>query len=160
MKLFPVSRETLILPYSADEVELMLWPVIDPVIESDEVPDREEDEFLFTGWIKDRKFKISRKIRQAEFALPIISGLIEGTSKGSIVFTVYKLFPATILLLTFWSILTLLLFLYFLIVEQAYYPAIIAIGLCIANYFIVITNFNIQASRSRSLLKKVLGVAS
>jgi hypothetical protein len=137
----------------------MLWQYINPVREGDEMPDKDDEEFLFNGWIKKDVFRISRKVKQAEFFLPIISGEIEKTSLGSIVFTVYKLFPATIMLASFWSLMTLLLFLYFLIVEEALTHAAVALFFCIANYLILIFNFNIQVRKSREILRKVFEVS-
>lgn len=160
MKIFPIVRETLVLPYSANEVELTLWQNVYPVFNEDEMPDRPESEFLFNGWLKNKEFQISRRERQAEYFSPIMTGFIESTSIGSIVFIKYNLFRATNTLLILWSALTLFLFFYFLIVEEAYINATIALGLCIVNYIVVVTNFNIQVKKSRQKLKSMFNKGS
>lgn len=156
MKIFPVVRETVVLPYSADEVELMLWQYIYPVFQTDEMPDRPENEFLFNGWIKDKEFQISRREKQAEYFAPIMTGFIESTTLGSIVFVKYNLFRATNILLILFSSLIMFLFLYFLILEEAYLNAFITLAIGFLNYLVVIINFNQQVKKSRKKLKSIL----
>lgn len=130
-----------------------------PLEKGVEYPETVEENFLFNGWVKETRFRISRKVRHPENFLPIIIGDIEGTSTGSILFIRYRLFFSSALFLIFWSAISLLLCLFFLLVHKQYIYAFIALSLGILNYVIATKNFHLQIRSSRRTLDKALSKA-
>lgn len=156
MYLLPIARETWVLPYDEEETFKKLWKVSKPVKAEDSIPDVPEHHFLFNGWVRKNRFKLSRRNIRPDNFLPIIDGIIEGTSKGSIVFLRYRMFFATIAFLVFWSIVTMLIALYFYIYEKIYLYAAISFLLGIANYVIAVLNFKKQVKISSRALKEAI----
>ena len=62
----------------------------------------------FTGWVKENRFRVSLKISKPNNYIPLVTGRIEPTSTGCLVFVTYKLFPVTKMFLVFWSAFILL----------------------------------------------------
>lgn len=85
-----------------------------------------------------------------------MSGRIESSSMGSIVFIKYRLFLWTLSFLIFWSILTSLFALYFFLYERIYINAAFSLLLGIANYVIAVLNFHKQVKLSSHTLHQVL----
>ena len=156
MTLLPLKRETLVLPYSAEEVEKKLWLAVFPVKEDEPMPDKIDQLFLFNGWVKNRKFKISRRINSPENFLPLMKGTIEQTSLGSLLFVQFSLFFSSIFFLVFWSVVTLFLTFFFIYFYDIALYGAIAFLLGVGNYVVTMANFNIQVKKSRELLNKVL----
>lgn len=156
MILLPVKRETIVLPFPADEVEKKLWLSIFPVKAGESMPDKRDELFLFNGWIKNRKFKISRRLRSPENFLPLMKGNIEETSLGSLLFIRYSLFFSSIFFLIFWSIVTLFLTFFFVYFYGIILYAAISFSLGIGNYVVAVANFNMQVKKSKILLEEIL----
>lgn len=154
--LFPFSQETVVTSYDAEEVYRRLWSVTEPTGDEEWEPDVDEDELLFNGGVEKDTFRLSRKVKRANNFLPLMRGRVESTSLGSIVFIRYRLFLWTLSFLIFWSILTTLFALYFLIYEKIYINAAFSILLGLANYVIAVLNFRKQVRISSSALREVL----
>lgn len=152
----PLKDETIVLTLTAEEVEEVLWFHTYPVKEGALMPEKPEIEFLFNGWVRNNKFKLSRKVRSPENFLPIIHGRIEETSLGSLVFVQYSLFFSSNFFLVFWSVVTLLLTIFFIVFHDMVLYGAIAFGVGVSNYIIALANFNIQVKKSSQLLLKVL----
>lgn len=152
----PLKKEILVLSLSAEDVEQLLWFNTLPITEGMLMPAREEEDFLFNGWVKDRKFKLSRKVKSPENFLPIIKGNIEETSLGSLVFVQYSLFFGSNFFLIFWSVVTLFLTVFFIAFYNMMLYGLIAFGVGVSNYAIAVANFNIQVRKSSKLLHNVL----
>lgn len=159
MIVLPFKRETIVLPFSAEEVEQKLWLHIFPIRSEAIMPMKEDSDFLFNGWIEKRKFSISRKIKNPENFLTLIKGEIEETSLGSLVFVQYSLFFSSNLFLIFWSIVTLFLTFFFIAFYNILLYALIAFFIGVINYMIALANFNIQVKKSRALLLEILNKA-
>lgn len=155
MTVLPFKRETIVLPFPAEEAAQKLWLYILPVYAEALMPDKEDDAFLFNGWIKDRKFSISRKVKSPQNFLPLIKGEIEETSLGSLVFVRYSLFFSSNFFLVFWSAITLFLTFFFIYFYNILLYALIAFVIGIINYVIALANFNIQVKRSRAILDEI-----
>ena len=153
LSFLPIKRETIVLPYDLDDVSYKLWMATKPVETEVEIPEVAETSFLFNGWIKDRKFRISRIIRYYNNFIPLISGIIEPTSTGSIIFLKYKLFPFTNFFLIFWTSLAAFMSLFFLLYTRNDLYAFLATLAGLFNYLVAIINFNIQIGKSRNLLR-------
>lgn len=156
MRLLPLYQKTIVLPINEQETAWRLEQVIRPLIKDVEYAEEAEASFLFNGWIKENQFRISRKIRHPETFLPIIIGRIEGTSVGSILFIQYRLFFSAAMFLIFWTIVCLLMSLFFLILHQEYIYAAVAFGLGLSNYIIATKNFHIQVRDSQKTLNEAL----
>ena len=151
MEFLPFRSETIVLPYDAKEVRNRLIKVIKPV-----KSENQSSYYLFNGIFENDQFRISKIIRQPENFLPLISGKIEATSVGCIIFLKYRMFFSTNMFLGFWSVLTFLMTLLFIIGYSNYLYATVCLGFGVANYSIAIANFNIQIRQSKKLLNKVL----
>lgn len=156
MHLLPFYQETIVLPYEASETIWRLQKAIRPLEKGVEYSEENEHKFLFNGWLKKGNFRISRRIEHPENFLPLMSGRIEGTSVGSILFVRYRLFSSVMIFLIFWSIISLLLSLFFLLAHQETLYAAIAVGLGIINYIIATKNFFLQVRSSQRALDKAL----
>ncbi len=157
MYLFPVAYETLVLPYDEREVFRKLWKVTKPSRPEEPVPDVPEHHFLFNGWVRQDRFRLSRVIVRPNNFLPVLDGKLEGTSKGTLVFLRYHLFFATVVFLVFWSVVTVLVALYFYHFEQIYLYAAISLLSGIANYVIAVLNFKKQVAISSRMFKEAVG---
>ena len=159
MEYLPFRSETLVLPYDAAEVKGRLSKVIRPVknkYQQKTSEGIESPDFLFNGVFEDDQFTISRIIKQPENFLPLISGKIESTSVGCIVFLKYRMFFSTNMFLGFWSVVTFLMTLLFVIGYNNYLYATVCLGFGVVNYSIAIANFNVQLRQSKKLLNQVL----
>jgi len=155
-RLFPFSQETVVTSFDSEEVYRRLWSVTEPTGDEEWEPDVDEDQLLFNGHVDKNTFRLSRKVKRANNFLPLMRGRVESTSLGSIVFIRYRLFLWTLSFLIFWSILTTLFALYFLIYEKIYINAAFSILLGLANYVIAVLNFRKQVRISSSALREVL----
>lgn len=156
MNLLPYKNSILILPFKADEVEHKLRQRIKPLAEN--LPDSPSlhSSFLFNGWIKDYKFRISKRIHHADNFLPLIVGKIEATSKGSILFITYRMFPSTLFYLSFFCLMLLLTCLFFLLVEKNWLTSASLLVLLLGIYLISVLDFDQKVRISRRLLEKTL----
>lgn len=156
MRLLPYFQETLVLPYSGEETAMRLRKYTRPLEKGVEYPVSVERNFLFNGWVKENGFRLSRKIKYPENFLPLIIGRIESTSTGSILFIQYRLFFSSGMFLAFWSIISLLFSLFFLVFHINYLYASVILVLGFLNYVIVIKNFHLQIRSSRKALNEAL----
>ena len=156
MNLLPYKNSILILPFKANEVEYKLRKRIKPL--QDDLPESpsEPTKYLFNGWIKNYKFRISKRIQHADNFLPLIVGKIEATSKGSILFVTYRMFPSTLFYLSFFSLMLLLSFLFFLLIEKNWLTSGSLLLLLLGIYLISILDFNQKVRISRRLLEKTV----
>jgi hypothetical protein len=156
MRILPLIRETLVLPFPENLVEKRLWEKTMPIKPGEEMADIKDDEFLFDGWVKNGHFRISRKLKHPEIFMPILKGSIEPTSSGCIVFIRYRLSFSTAFLVIFWTIATLLIGLYFLLLEKIYGYAILSFLFGGINYWIAMVNFNMQSKKSSQVINQLL----
>lgn len=156
MSWLPVENETLVLPYPADEIFHRLRQSTKPIESYVPLTAKEEVDFLFNGVIKPEGFRLSRKLTRPNSFLPMISGKVAPTSKGCIVFLSYRMFSASLLFIIFWSILTLLIALYFIFYEKLYGYGTMALLIGAANYTISLLSFKKQVVISSGTMKQLL----
>nr|WKN39315.1 hypothetical protein K4G66_11500 [Tunicatimonas sp. TK19036] len=156
MSWLPIENETLVLPYPADEVFHRLRHSTKPIEPYAPLSAQEEEDFLFNGVIKPEGFRLSRKLTRPNSFLPMITGKVAPTSKGCIVFLTYKMFSASLLFILFWSVLTLLIALYFFFYEKVYGYGTIAVLIGGANYTISLLSFKKQVVISSQMMKYML----
>lgn len=153
MTIIPRKRETLILPFPAHQVLGRLSVATQPALLTEP---KAGNGIRFIGQISHTHFKISRKINYPQNYLPLIKGNIEATSRGCIIFLKYKLFFSSLFFFLFWTIVTLIMGLAFLLYSQEYVYAAISFGSGIVNYVVTVLNFHKQVKISRKALDEVL----
>jgi hypothetical protein len=104
ISLLPAHHETLVLPKPSVEV----YHILESATSHKTFIQTEEQKLFFNGWVRETRFRLSLRQRRFNNYLPLVIGQIESTSTGCIVFIDYKLFPATRLFVTLWTILIVL----------------------------------------------------
>jgi len=149
ISLLPAYEETFVLTLSNEEVAHRIRHVTSMQRE-------EERTILFNGWVKEYRFKIGLRHKRPSNYNPIISGKVERTSHGSILFMRYQLMPNLRLMLVFWLLLLVLgsVIISFQYKNVAYLLA--GAGLIALVYWIVWSNFQLQRKAARQVLLDVL----
>ena len=142
--------ETLVLSHSAKEIRRLLELNTRPV--AGHYANDRFSKHLFNGWVRKNKFCLSRRIKQPDNFIPLMQGKIDETSLGSIVFIRYRLFPSTFYFLIFWSVLTLMIALFFFVIHNLVIYGVISLGLGILNLAITIAKFRKETRKSRMLV--------
>ena len=151
MNFLPHYNETIVLPFGVAEAVKLLEQHTKG---ADEVPESGGDEIYFNGKTEGNRFRVSRVIKKPENFLPLITGRVEGTSRGCIIFVRYTLFFSTSLFLIFWSLVTCFLALYLVFYPVEYIYATISFSAGIANYVIAVVSFGRQVAKSKKALIK------
>ncbi len=154
MYLLPRSRETIVLPFLAREVYERIWKSVKPVKNGLLLIEEPEQPFLFNGWVKKDKFSISLKVARPQNFLPVMNGTIEETSTGSIIFVKYRMFPTSATFLVFWSVVTLLMAVFFGYIGR-YTFLVLSVALGVINYVVAVANFKIQVRRSSRIFRSI-----
>jgi hypothetical protein len=102
--LLPAYHETIVLPGAA----MATFTRLSAATSGKAFRQSNEKDLFFIGWVKETRFRISLRVQRANHFLPLVIGVIEPTSNGSILFIDYVLFPTTRVLLTLWTILLIL----------------------------------------------------
>jgi len=154
MALLPNRTEMLILPEEAEVVCGKLLSVT-RLIENNKAAEPQE-KHLFNGWIgQNFQFKISRKTPSNSYFIPLISGNIESTSVGCIVFVRYGLFFSTALFFWIWMLLSLGSSLVLsLVFKELLYGGICALS-GLFYYLLLMINFGSQIKKDRETLHKL-----
>ncbi|MGK7394991.1 MAG: hypothetical protein ACNS62_10475 [Candidatus Cyclobacteriaceae bacterium M3_2C_046] len=154
MTFFPYKKETLVLPHEAGQLENLLVRYVKPARQMSSPPlgSGKSSEAIFNGCIAEGKFRISMIIKVPQNFLPLITGRIEATSRGCLVFLHYQLFYSTLLFIMMWSIICLMMALLFFLAYKIYLYGIIALIAGLINYGIALVNFNMYYKRSRLAL--------
>jgi hypothetical protein len=140
--IFPQVTETFVLPLSAEEVEQR----ISDAIKTNKI----------NGAISGGNFSMSANlVRPPQFS-PVARGRIESSSRGSLIFLRYELFPATKMLLTFISLALLLTSIAVAIEEKAPVYPIYAIFLAWVFRTVALTNIRIHRTPVRQDLLEIL----
>jgi hypothetical protein len=155
MSLFPNHSEVLVSKLKKEEILKRLNLVtkranfLDYIAEADSVQ-------LFNGSLEKDSFRISLVINRADSFLPLIKGEIESTASGSILFLEYSLFPGSVFFLGFWTLLTVILALIFVLLVGNPYLAMISITLGIGNYWFAWSHFKRKIKISQGIFLELL----
>jgi hypothetical protein len=150
---FPVKQETRLVTIPEHQLYKNLEKFIKPVKPDESVKLR--GEYLFNGTWNKEKFTISLMLKISNNFVPIISGDMLSSEEGALVKLTYELFPATKKLLMFWTVITLLITLFFIGIYQAWLYGAISFGFCVVNYVLSRENFKIQTRKSRRMIEKI-----
>jgi len=152
VNLFKLTHsDTLVLSHSAREVTKFLELNTAPI--NRKAYSNSGPSYLFNGWVRKNKFCLSRKINRPDNFLPLIQGSIDETSLGSILFINYRLFPSTLYFLLFWSVLTCMIAVFFLVIHNMLVYGLVSLGLGVVNYLITFAKFHRETKKTRSLLQ-------
>ena len=119
----------------------------------------EEGNRHFRGTVDESGFNISLDIREHANFIPLISGKLENTSSGCLLFLNYQMLWGSKIMVGFWSLMAILFALFFLYIHNEPLYGWIALTIGVANYIITLWSFNRMVKRSRSQFLKVLGMA-
>jgi hypothetical protein len=106
--------------------------------------------------LEEDSFSISLVIDKGDSFLPLIKGKFETTPKGCILFLKYSLFPSSVFFLAFWTIVTLLLTLFFGLVAKNLWYALISFFLGFGNYFFAWVYFKRKIKVSQAIFHELL----
>jgi hypothetical protein len=159
MSLWPFQNRTLVLSCTADEGLRRLRSAAFEMDKKEFNPKEKlapEDEIEFNGWFSDYNFRVSKRITHPDNFLPLVDGRLEPTSNGSILFVNFKLFFGSLVMVMLWTILSILLSIFFIFVYKHTVYASIAVVVGLVQYIVVMLNFNRQVVRTWITLKDVL----
>ena len=151
---FPIQKETRLIHLSQEQFFQNLTKYVKPV--SNIISAEKSNLYLFNGVWNEEGFSISLRLKIANNFLPLINSEFMQSDDGILINLTYELFPATKKLLVFWTVLTLLITLFFIGLYQAWLYGAISFGLCLVNYILTVENFKIQVRKSKRMLEKLL----
>jgi hypothetical protein len=152
ISIFPNDSETFVIPESSAKV----LGRISNELQKPFTGIRGE---TLTGSLHGPRFLLTIQLRRQHLFMPVVNGSVEETSKGSIVFMKYSLFPGTRLLLLFWTVILTIAGGY--ISYQSRDPWLFAgsIALLIFFYVIAWANFRLHVKTSQKIIYKILSWA-
>lgn len=116
----------------------------------------ESKDWFFNGIWNEEGFTISLKLKISNNFIPIINGTYVVSDDEILIKLKYEMFPATKKLLLLWTVLTILITLFFIVLHQAWLYGAISFGFCFVNYILSMENFKIQVGKSKRMLDKIL----
>jgi len=153
MIIYPVTEKTIVSNLSTDEIIHQLKLVTSaPALSKKDI----EPNSMFLGNVDKDEFNISLKITTPNNFIPLIKGLVDPTKQGSIVYIKYELFFSSKMFLFLWSVVGVLITLFFLFVLKNTTYAAIAIFFTTVNYAITIFYFIKSVDESHSILMEAL----
>lgn len=155
MPFFPHQSEILVSPQTKTEVMRNLGKVTKSMnfLAYDAL---KQNTHLFNGTIKENSFSISLVIDRADSFLPLIKGKIEDTPMGSILFLSYSLFPSSAFFLGFWTVVSLLLCLFFGLNSEKYVYSALSFGFALFNYGFAWAHFRRKIKLSQAVFHEIL----
>lgn len=155
MPFFPNHTEILVSAFSKKEVVDRLGKVTKNVNFLD-YEARIAKGYKFNGILEEDRFSVSLIIDKGDSFLPLIKGKFETTPKGCILFLKYSLFPSSVFFLAFWTIVTILLTLFFGLVAKNLWYALITFLLGLGNYLFAWSYFKRKTRISQGIFYKLL----
>jgi hypothetical protein len=149
ISILPNDSETIVVAYSADEATQRVFIGLE---QSEKRPFGNG----FSGTVNRDHFRLSVRLRRQHPFMPLVIGRIESTKKGAIIFIEYSLFPATRLLLLFWTVvIPVVAFTTWLRFEN-YWILLGGVGILLFVFAIAWANFRIHLKITRELLYQML----
>ena len=153
--LLPYHSETLVSALTKEEV---LGHLIRVTRNVDFVDARTQldPKIRFNGTVSQDGFRISRVIRRGDSFLPLVTGEVESTARGSIIFVRYRLFPTTVFFLAFWTFVLMAFAAYYFFGEQNINYGSVCGGLGVVNYLMALYFFQRQVKASREIFHELI----
>ena len=155
MPFFPNHTEVFVSAFSKKEVVDRLGKVTKNVNFLD-FEARKAKGHKFNGTLEEDRFSVSLVIDRGDSFLPLIKGKFENTPKGCILFLKYSLFPSSVFFLAFWSIVTILLTIFFGLVAKNLWYALISFLLGLGNYLFSWAYFKRKIRISQGIFYELL----
>ncbi|MBK6265467.1 hypothetical protein JKA74_10500 [Marivirga sp. S37H4] len=161
MQWWPAKSEILISHLPPREIFRRLNLAVKPTnyqsFKNRSLDDTPEEVYLFNGKVSNTGFAISQVVQKPDNFLPLIQGKVEGTSKGSLVYIKYRLFPSVKLFLGFWFILMLLFSMIAYAEGEDMLTVSFPIIMLIASFWVILSRFNSGYEKSRKELVRLIG---
>ncbi|MEH0156318.1 hypothetical protein V6R21_19360 [Limibacter armeniacum] len=154
MNFLPKDDITLVLPFSAAEAKSRLEEATLPPGYKPE--HGFENFFQFNGIIKKDTFTFSRRIRTAQNFLPVVTGEIECSNPGSLVFVHFRMFESTKLYLYLGTLICLTLLVLFVFVKPNIVYASICLMMLVLNYLTTLLSFHRQVKITQQVIEEIL----
>lgn len=155
MNLLPYHSETLVSALSKEEILGHLIRVTREVNFLD-VRSQLHGKIKFNGMIGQEGFRISKAIDRGDTFLPLMTGEVEPTGRGSIIFLRYRLFPGAVFFLAFWSLILLAFTVFCFTVVGNFTYGILSLVLAFVNYSIGIFFFHRQVKASGGVFRALI----
>lgn len=155
ISVIPFHNTVIVLPCGTDLVNYQLKKY---TIKPSEHPSNRYQDLkgkLFSGNILANEFTVSRILRTQNVFIPIVKGRIEDSKKGCIVFLKFNMLKSPIMLLVFWTILCILLAVFFFFVQNMPYYAFFSLFFVFFNYTVAMLNFNKEVEHTKNLLQQI-----
>jgi hypothetical protein len=153
--LFPRYSEVLVSRFTTNQLMQVIGNATVNVDYLEYSPSNNKG-YFFNGQLYQNTFNLSLLVEKADSFLPLIKGKIEQTPMGCILFVSYELFSSSSFFLFFWSIIPLLLGLMFILMEDKYVHATVALLFSIANYGFGIYHFKRKVAVSSAIFRMLL----
>lgn len=150
ISLYPNETETLVVALMGEEIMLRLSEGINTTRFERGLP------ASLNGWVENGRFEVTVRLRRQQLFFPLVQGRIEKTTKGSLIFLSYKLFPGTRLLISFWSVILPLVAFFLTTQYHNYLIGIIFILFGIVIHIVARANFKLHLETTRSILHNLL----
>lgn len=153
MIFFPVRQETIIMGSPCEEfAERMLHQVF--IIDPDR-PEKPPAGFVFNGMQQGPDWHISLTAGKNNF-LPIAHIRMEPTNANCLISVKYRLFSSTKRALVLWSMLSLFIGLFFILLHAQWMYGVICLSIGLVNYILVRANFSIHVRKTSEALRNHL----
>lgn len=157
MPFFPNHSEVLVSSWTKEEV----LERVDLVTRDANFLEYELEKnkgYQFNGTLGRDSFRLSLVITKADSFLPLIKGKLESTPKGCILFLHYSLFPGSVFFLGFWSVMTLILAIFFAMVAGNFIFSGISLAAGIGNYLFAWNHFKRKIKISQEIFHGLLNL--
>ncbi len=124
-------------------------------VDSDQSLNNSKDHF-FNGSIGNESFTISQHLKIPSKFTPVINGNYVKSGDEILLNLTYGLKADTKKRLLFWTVLTILITLYFSLLHFALLYGAISFGICLVNYILSVESFKAQVKKSKRMLNKML----
>jgi hypothetical protein len=148
--LYPRETETLVLPFDRLEMMQRIEGVLNQPFVLDGLPK------IVQGNVNQDSFNLSIRTRRHEFFMPRVQGTMEATSKGTLVFVTYTLFPGTRALLTFWTLFLPLLAIPWYLESGSLWVFVGLTAVTVLMHVIARANFALHQKTARKIVNQLL----
>jgi hypothetical protein len=155
LNLLPYHSETLVSALSKKEILGHLIRVTREVNYLD-ARSMSDSRIKFNGMIGQEGFRISKVINRGDTFLPLITGEVESTPRGSIIFIKYRLFLGAVFFLVFWSLILVAFMAFYIAVVGNLSYGLICLGLAVFNYLLGMFFFHRQVKASREVFHELI----
>jgi hypothetical protein len=150
ISIYPSVNETLVFTRSREEIYLLLIRAINNPVAHDGIPK------TLKGWVEDDRFELTITLRRQHLFMPLVRGRIEQTSKGSLVFLEYVLFPGTRLLITFWTVIIPIVSVVIGYKYDHYWVVSSFLFFIVIMHWVARVNFNLHLASTKKILHEIL----